>query len=161
MIGIVSDSHDNITALREAVNLFNDEKVEIVLHAGDVVSPFMIKTLSELNCPFMISFGNNDGDRAKLQKHASEAGGRAEEFIEIVKREKRIGMIHGTDQTIVGALIRSNEFDIVISGHTHTPLVDYKETLHINPGEVSGVLTGERTVALLDEDKLTAEIITL
>jgi len=161
LIGILSDSHDNITALETAVDFFNDEKVELVLHAGDVVSPFMAKTLSKLDCPFKISFGNNDGDRITLQKRTSEVGGTAEDFIDIVYRKKRIGMVHGTNQAIVGALIRSDIFDIVISGHTHTPLVNRTKTLHINPGEVSGVLTGKKTVALLDQDELRAEIITL
>jgi len=161
LIGIVSDSHDNIVALKTAVEFFNDEKVEIVLHAGDVVSPFMVKTLSKLDCPFKISFGNNDGDRVTLQKRTAEVGGTAEDFINIICRKKRIGMIHGTNQAIIGGLVRSGIFDVVISGHTHTPLVNHTKTLHINPGEVSGVLTGKKTVALLDQDKLTAEIITL
>ncbi len=40
MIGILSDSHDNLDAIKKAVNLLNKKKVDLVIHAGDLISPF-------------------------------------------------------------------------------------------------------------------------
>jgi predicted phosphodiesterase len=40
MIGIISDSHDNMDAIRRAVEFFNKKEVKAVLHAGDLVSPY-------------------------------------------------------------------------------------------------------------------------
>src|SRR4030042_509218 len=40
MIGILSDSHDNLTRVREAVRLFNDAGCSLVIHPGDFVAPF-------------------------------------------------------------------------------------------------------------------------
>ncbi len=39
-IGIISDTHDNLALIKKAVTFFNGEKVDLVLHAGDFVSPF-------------------------------------------------------------------------------------------------------------------------
>lgn len=47
-IGILSDSHDNMPKLARAVELFNEEKVELVLHAGDLVSPITANELIRL-----------------------------------------------------------------------------------------------------------------
>jgi hypothetical protein len=48
LIGIMSDTHDDIAQTKKAVAMFNRKKVEHVLHAGDIISPFMIDTLKEL-----------------------------------------------------------------------------------------------------------------
>ena len=48
LIGVMSDTHDDIVQTKKAVAKFNQKKVEQVLHAGDIISPFMIDTLKEL-----------------------------------------------------------------------------------------------------------------
>ena len=58
MIGIISDSHDNINAIRKAVELFNGKKVKAVLHAGDLVSPFTARAFKELESKLYFVFGN-------------------------------------------------------------------------------------------------------
>jgi hypothetical protein len=157
----MSDSHDNLYALKTAIQFFNKQQVELVLHAGDMTSPFMVKALKELKTPFKMCFGNNDGDRLTLQQWLLEINAEAGDFIETTLHGRKIGMLHGTNQTIVNALVKSNTFDVIISGHTHTPSVNHGTTLHINPGEVSGVLSGSKTIALLEPKTLKAEIITL
>jgi putative phosphoesterase len=67
MIGIMSDSHDNLPAIREAVQFFNEAKVELVIHAGDMISPFVAKEIKNLNAEFKAVFGNNDGERDGLR----------------------------------------------------------------------------------------------
>jgi uncharacterized protein len=37
--GLISDTHDNIQNIQNAVSLFNDKRVSFVIHAGDIVSP--------------------------------------------------------------------------------------------------------------------------
>ncbi len=39
LIGLMADTHDNIHLIDRAVERFNEEGVELVLHAGDYVSP--------------------------------------------------------------------------------------------------------------------------
>jgi uncharacterized protein len=48
LIGIISDSHDNLEAIRKAVEFFNNNDVKAVLHAGDLVSPFTARAFKEL-----------------------------------------------------------------------------------------------------------------
>jgi predicted phosphodiesterase len=38
MIGILSDTHDNLTRVREAVRLFNDAGCDLVVHARDFIA---------------------------------------------------------------------------------------------------------------------------
>ena len=68
LVGIMSDTHDDIVQTKKAVSKFNREGVEQVLHAGDFISPFMIDTLKELTAPLTGVFGNNDGDRSLLER---------------------------------------------------------------------------------------------
>ena len=65
-IGIMSDSHDNMPAIVKAVGFFNDVGVSLVIHAGDLITPFVAKPLSELDMDLVAVFGNNDGERLGL-----------------------------------------------------------------------------------------------
>ena len=57
-IGIMSDSHDNMPAITSAVGLFNDIGVKLVIHGGDLISPFVSKPIKHLNAEFVAVFGN-------------------------------------------------------------------------------------------------------
>lgn len=37
-IGILSDTHDDIDNVKEAIYRFREQKVELIIHAGDFVS---------------------------------------------------------------------------------------------------------------------------
>ena len=67
MIGVMSDSHDNVTQVRKAVTLFKDAGCDLVLHAGDVVAPFAARELEALGCPVKAVFGNCDGEKQGLE----------------------------------------------------------------------------------------------
>jgi hypothetical protein len=74
---------------------------------------------------------------------------------------KKIALLHGTHEEIVGALLRSGTFDVVVRGHNHRAEIREGKTLLINPGEVCGYLTGRQTVAILNLTELKAEILHL
>jgi uncharacterized protein len=42
-IGLISDTHDNIQNIQNAISLFNDKHVSFVIHGGDIVSPEAVK----------------------------------------------------------------------------------------------------------------------
>ena len=160
MIGIISDSHDNMNAIRKAVEFFNKNDVKAVLHAGDIISPFTAKAFKELNSKLYFVFGNNDGDKLMLTKRFEEIGATScGEFGDLTIDSLHIALLHGTNEAMVKAVAKSGDFDIVIRGHTHDPGVkNVKGTLVINPGECAGVLTGRSTVALLEISNLNVEI---
>ena len=104
-IGIMSDSHDNVPAIAKAVGFFNDAGVSLVIHARDLVSPFVSKPMKELEMEFEIVFGNNDGERLGL---AHVFGGRIRRPPHIVLHEgRRILVLHEPDN--LDALIASSK----------------------------------------------------
>ena len=74
IIGVFSDSHDNIEKIKKAVSFFNDRKVDLVIHAGDFIAPFSIAPMEELNCQLVCVFGNNDGERIGLYNRIKDIG---------------------------------------------------------------------------------------
>ncbi len=156
LIGVMSDTHDNLVPTKKAIELFNDRKVEFVIHAGDYTSPFTLKLFKELRCKYAGIFGNNDGDRLLLQERA-EGNLHNQPYI-FALSGKKIVVMH--EHQVADALADSGHFDVVIYGHTHKADVRMiKNTLVVNPGEVSTWLYGKSTVALIDLVKMTAEIV--
>jgi putative phosphoesterase len=160
LIGIISDSHDNMNALRKAVEFFNERGVKAVLHAGDLISPFTARAFKELKPKLYFVFGNNDGDKLTLTKWLEEIGATScGDFGDLTIDGLHIALLHGTNEALVKALAKSGEFDVVIRGHTHEPNVKIIEGVPvINPGESSGVLSGKSTVAILEIANLNVEI---
>jgi len=159
-IGIISDSHDNLPKIKKAVETFNQERVELVLHAGDLVSPFTSREFKNLNCPFKGVFGNNDGDKLFIREKFMEFGKFYPETYQEVLSHKNILMLH--KEELIKALAESQRYDVIIYGHTHlTDLRKIGKTIIINPGECGGWLTGKSTIALLDLEDLEVKIIKL
>jgi len=161
-IGIMSDTHDRLDAVEKAIDLFNREKVEHVLHAGDLVSPFVAPKFAKLKAKLYIVWGNNDGDKEFIRVKFGEIGVTPLGNFATLKLDgKKIALLHGTHEEIVGALLRSGTFDVVVRGHNHRAEIREGKTLLINPGEVCGYLTGRQTVAILNLTGLKAEILHL
>ena len=163
-IGIISDTHDNLPMVEKAVKKLNKEDVELVLHAGDYVSPFTIPKFKALNMKFIGVFGNNDGDHEFLKKRFCECPncevrGR---FAEVKVGGFKIALLHGDETELLNALINCGGFNAVVHGHSHAKVSRRNgKTLIVNPGEVCGYLTGKATIALLDTVKQEARIIEL
>ncbi len=159
-IGILSDTHDNLPKIKKAVEIFNQEKVELVLHAGDFTSPFTSKEFKNLNSPLKGVFGNNDGDKLYLQEKFKEIGELYVGVYQTILNNKNIIMLH--KEELIDALAKSQKFDLIIYGHTHRfDLRKIGGTLIINPGECGGWLTGKSTIALLDIKTWEAKIVEL
>ncbi|MEM2338173.1 MAG: metallophosphoesterase [Candidatus Bathyarchaeia archaeon] len=164
LVGLMSDTHDCLPMVEKAIKRLNEENVELVLHAGDYVAPFVIPRFKELKAKLIGVFGNNDGDRELLKKRFSE-NAKFEihgNFAEININNIKIALLHGNEEELLKALIESETFDIIAYGHTHKAEAYRKGgTLIVNPGEVCGYLTGKPTIALLDTEKLEAKIVSL
>jgi putative phosphoesterase len=164
LIGLISDTHDNLPMIEKAVKKLNEEKVALVLHAGDYVAPFVIPKFKALNAKLIGVFGNNDGDHEFLKKRFSECPncevrGR---FAEINADGFKIALLHGDETELLDALVNCGGFDAVVHGHSHANVSRKNgKTLVVNPGEVCGYLTGKSTIALLDTVKQEARIVEL
>lgn len=157
-IGIISDTHDNIDRIKEAIEIFNSEGVELVIHAGDVTSPFALIPFEELKAEFVGIFGNNDGDRLLL--HERSRGRIHRQPYKFTFAGKRIVVMH--EPTLVEELADSGHFDLIIYGHTHKARIEtVNNTLIINPGEAGHWLYGKATIALLDIETMEGRIVNL
>ena len=164
LIGAISDSHDNLPLVEKAVQTLNNQKVGLVLHAGDYVAGFVIPKFKALNCKLIGVFGNNDGDHELLKKRFSETTNCSihDRFTTETIEGYRVALLHGHETELLNAIIDSESFDAVIHGHSHNLCIERKgKTLSINPGELCGYLTGKPTLAILDTDKNEAIIIEL
>lgn len=159
LIGIVSDTHDHLANLRRALELLRAQGVELVLHAGDFVSPFVAAPFQEAGLSVIGVFGNNDGDKLFLQKRFSEVGELHFGPHELEVGGRKILLMH--EPRALEALVASGRYDLVVYGHTHRPEARPGPTLVVNPGELGGWLTGRGTLALVDLAALRAEILEL
>ena len=80
-IGVMADSHDNVPMIRRAVELFNDEQVGLVIHAGDFISPFAIKPLHDLSCRVLAVFGNTQDVQGIGELGCGDSGGLAQHLV--------------------------------------------------------------------------------
>lgn len=160
-IGIIADTHDNLPALDRAIDRLNQEKVQLVLHAGDYVAPFSVVHFKSLKAKLIGIFGNNDGDHQFLKKRFKEINAEIRgKFAEIDVEGVKIAMVHGDDVELLESLIRTDSYDVVIHAHSHEAKILRKgKTLVVNPGEVCGYLSGRSTLALLDTQNLDAKIV--
>jgi len=163
IVGIIADTHDRLPLLDKAVKRLNEERVELVLHAGDYIAPFVVPHFKPLKADLVGVFGNNDGDKELLKKRFSELGAEIRgRFAEVIVEGLRIAMLHGDEEVLLQSLIHVESHDVIVHGHTHEAKTYRKgETLVINPGETCGYLTGKPTIATLNTQTLDVKIIPL
>lgn len=118
-VGVISDTHgllrpQAIAALRGCAAL---------VHAGDIGSPDVLAHLQAL-APVTAVRGNNDCDA--WSRHVPE-----EVTFEI--EQVRIHLLH--DVKLLSIDPASENVNVVIAGHSHSPLIDKREgVLYFNPG---------------------------
>lgn len=163
LIGLISDTHDRLPYIEKAIKRLNEERVELVLHAGDYIAPFVASKFKELKADLIGVFGNNDGDKNLLLKKFSQIGAEIRgRFAEIIVDGLKIALLHGEEEELLKALINAENHDLLVHGHTHEAKIYRKgEMLIVNPGEVCGYLTGKSTIAIFDTQTKEARIITL
>lgn len=161
LIGIISDTHDNIYRIDEAVKRLNELRAELVLHAGDYISPFTVQHFKPLKAKLIGVYGNNCAERTTLKRLSSEFGGDIRGFFAQIKIEGlSIALLHGHDEELLNSLVESEAHDLVVHGHTHRADVGRKgKTVVVNPGEICGYLSGESTLAIFNIRTRDVEIV--
>jgi len=160
MIGIMADSHDNLHAIRQAILLFRKAECKLVIHAGDFIAPFAAREFENLGCPVKAVFGNCDGEKRGLEKVFRSFGEIKEAPLTFSYENLHFLVTHIPAH--LDSSLSSGKDTIIISAHTHKPEVKKeKHALLINPGEAGGWVSGKSTIALLNTETLSPEIITL
>ncbi|ABR54716.1 phosphodiesterase, MJ0936 family [Methanococcus vannielii SB] len=133
IIGILSDTHipkraDSLP--KEIFEYFFD--VDLIIHCGDLTSKKVLEDLKKISKIIAVS-GNMDNTDFPTE-------------YELLIDNFRIGIIHGNqihprgDSLKMKYLCLENNWDILISGHTHIPMIEEidisenKKILLLNPG---------------------------
>jgi putative phosphoesterase len=161
-IGLISDTHDNIQNIRRAVREFNDKRVEVVIHAGDIVSPIAVESFAGVKLVGVL--GNNDTDIPGLTSTFNKIRGELKgEILETVYDGIKFAVYHGTDIAKKEQLMKSGKYEVFIYGHTHRKDNRYIGTTRvINPGTAKGWFFGFfATIAVFDTSNRNLEFINL
>ena len=155
-IACISDSHDNLNAVKSFLKEINEMKIKKVIHCGDIVAPFVIPIFKEYKITLYAVYGNNDGERKGLKSKIAESGG-------YINPSPYIYEICGKRILVSHSLLFDAgvafDIDIYCFGHTHQYVIDKKDDIVlINPGELGGWLTGVSTYALLNLKDMNFEI---
>jgi hypothetical protein len=147
---VMSDSHDNIWKLEVAAEHL--ARADVVLHCGDICSPFMVRRLGELTGakPVRVIWGNNDGDTYLIGRVAS---GFPNVVLDGALAQFEIGglMVAANHYPeIARGLAKSGVYGLVCYGHDHILHEErVGECLLLNPGELMG-MKGRSTMAMIE-----------
>ena len=147
LVGILSDTHDSVSAMDAAMALLRQQGADVYLHCGDVGGHHILDRLAGLDAHFV--FGNNDWEHDSLRSYAEKLqitlhGGRAE--LELA--DKKLLMVYGDDLRAMDRAISQQRFDYVFHGHTHQTRDErVGKTRVINPGAL--FRARQKTVATL------------
>ena len=160
LIGIISDTHDNVEAVERAITTFEAEGVETVVHCGDFIAPLVVPYFSGFTLHGVL--GNNDGEIQGLYDAFNRLDQRSTlhgRFASLELDGIDIAVLHGESKAEVEALADSGVFDLVCYGHYHVR--DHRragDTVVLNPGAHFPPTPDEhRTVATVDTDDLTVD----
>jgi len=158
-LGILSDTHDRVDAAAVAVAALKAAGAEYFLHCGDVGGEGVLDQLAGLPAAFV--WGNNDWDRAALQRYALELGIECfGGFGELERGDKVIAITHGDDARAVRRVLDGQEHDYLFLGHSHVKADERVGRVRvINPGALHRAR--EKTVATLDTATDTLRFITI
>lgn len=157
LVGILSDTHDQLSMIDAAVDHFRRKGVEHVIHAGDFIAPFSVKRLKPLGCPVTAVFGNNDGEKDGIRRAFGDWGTVRERVARLTLADRRIMVMHEGD--FVEEAAASGLCDVVIYGHSHEAEIrEVGRCIVINPGACGGVPDCDPTCVLLDLDTMKAKM---
>jgi uncharacterized protein len=158
-LGILSDTHDNVTGIRQALRVFKKKKVHHILHLGDLCAPETAWEFAGEKVSILL--GNNELEIVKLCRTLEQIGlGYLGEEARFESGGKTIGLYHGTRQSTLDRLAESQKFDYLLKGHSHE-IEDYKvgRTRVLNPGAVYRVQP--KTVGIFEPARDTFSILEL
>ena len=161
LIGLVSDTHDDLDAVESAVTFFEERGVDAVVHCGDFVAPFSA-TPFDADFAFHAVRGNNDGEWA-LSTTVDEFGEYHGEATVLEFDGTSLAVTHGTSDVVVDALVDCGDYDYVAHGHTHAHGIEVRGgTVRVNPGGLPIPVAGADDrfrVATLDTDGEAADAV--
>jgi len=151
LVGVVSDTHNNIQNVKIIIDIFNNEEIDVVIHTGDISKPKTLKLFSELNCPLIGVFGNNDREESGFEEVCEQFNFDIKEPpYRTLLNQKNIAIFHEPDQ-IQNYLKKHKDIDLILHGHTHRYREEFiGKVLCFNPGESAGIIKGKNALGIIN-----------
>lgn len=157
-IGVVSDTHNNVKNVAVIVDLFNEHRVDLVVHTGDITQAKTLDVFAGLESPLFGVFGNNDQERESLEAAIRRHGFTFQEPpFEVSWHGREIIVVHDPlefDEAL------APHHHLALHGHTHLYRYERKgEQLIFNPGECAGLMTGFNAIGIVDLERLDTDLV--
>lgn len=161
-IGVLSDTHDNLFNLVSALEAFRNQRIETVIHCGDLTDFNLLSHFSDFRLIYTI--GNMDQATGTIIKRVEQM--REDNFAGLVFQGKLDGIsIAATHSHIEGKvmqLVRENRNQWIFHGHTHTKRDEIIRGVRIvNPGNLGGLTRGAHSFCIVDLSTNEVEFINL
>ncbi len=139
-IAIISDSHGNEKNLRKFLNYCKEEKIETIIHCGDMASLEMMDVMNDnFSGDIHYTFGNADYDDLRNLESQKKYKNTFiyKKFGETEIDGKKIAFVHFPE--IARKLAKSGKYSFVFYGHTHQPWEQhFGKCKMLNPGTLAG-----------------------
>lgn len=157
ILGLISDTHDDLEAIDKAFNIFVEHGVETIVHCGDWVKPETLHYFGEkaLENQMVVKLvvGNNETEEQKKEFRLIDESNQypfdmSTELTELTFEIDGVeyAICHGHEGVMLDSLVESEDYEVVFRGHTHQPADKvYENTRVINPGAACHLTLGNPT----------------
>ncbi len=140
LLGLLSDTHNNLRRTEEALSRLREAEVDRIIHCGDLGGEEVLTqlfTVRECGTPVEVVLGNVDEWDSELLLFAKKLGMELPRLIRAEADGVCYGITHGHDPKAWQELSEDPRVQLLFSGHTHVAR-DAQEghQRHINPGAV-------------------------
>lgn len=174
-IGVLSDTHDYLPGIMKAHDVFVKQEVEMICHLGDWNAPYTIQFFDQIFADFRVPVyavpGNNEGEWRGIDRKVLK-------IKNVIKYPEyglthildigslKVALFHGHDDELLQAMIDSQRYDVILTGHTHEVRNEIvTKTLILNPGSVTPAagpkILPHGTIAILTLPEKNVEIVPL
>jgi putative phosphoesterase len=155
LVGVVSDTHNNIKNIKKIISLFNEEQVDLVIHTGDISKSTTLEIFSNLKSPLAGVFGNNDRIEEGLKEVCEVHDFNFQEPpLSLTLENIKVAVFH-EPELIEGYIKDHPDTDLILHGHTHRHKEETKDgIIYFNPGESAGSMEGKSAIGLIDMSNL-------
>jgi len=152
LLGVISDTHDNVAAIEESVALFEELGVETLVHCGDFIAPLMVPYFDAFELHGVL--GNNDGDIDAIEQQFMELGNGSRlhgRYGELEFDGNSVFLMHGDQGMDVVNERAEEDHDYLLYGHFHAAEErEVGDTTVVNPGAHLPITDDSRSVATVD-----------
>jgi hypothetical protein len=159
-IGIISDTHNNVSNLISALTAFRERDIQTLIHCGDLTNTDLLSQFTGFRVIY--TFGNGDFATGTIRKRLQRMS--PESYAGMVFRGTiggvRIAATHSHMEGMVMDLIREKQHQWIFHGHTHEKRDETcRGARVVNPGALGGAGRSPRSFCVVDLAKSTTNFL--